>query len=196
MLKRVQDRINETTVKSFVSGDMRAFDEIYFVFSSKLQKFIYSLVKTDADTEEIVQDVFVKTWENREKLKNHTSFESYIFTIAYNTTISLIRKRVKENLYIEYIKSVQIEMDSSVSESYDYDDIHEKLNFTIEKMPDRQKEVFKMKHFQGFSYKQIADELGVSINTIENHMVKAHKFLKENLGKNYLPSLLFIHLFL
>lgn len=191
------DRVEEFTIKSFVKGDMRSFDAIYFVFSPKLQKFVHSLVKTDNDTEEIVQDVFVKVWESREKLKNYSSFESYLFSIAYNTTITLLRKRAKETQYVEYVKSVQIEFDDPVTaEEADWEDIDEKLNLLIEKMPPRQKEVFKMKHIQGFSYKEIAENLGLSINTIENHMVKAHKFLKENLGKNYFPALLFIHLFL
>lgn len=197
MSEKIQDRIDEFTVRRFVNGDMRAFDIIYFVYSSKLQKFVHSLVKTDVDAEEIVQDVFVKTWENREKLKTFTSFESYLFTIAYNTTVSLLRKRAKESRYVEYVKSVQIEIDDcGPTENFDWEEIDEKLNLLIEKMPARQREVFKMKHLEGFSYKEIADNLGISINTIENHIVKAHKYLKENLGKNYLSTLLFIHLFL
>lgn len=197
MSEKIQDRIDEFTVRRFVRGDMRAFDNIYIVYNTKLNKFVHSLVKTDADVEEIVQDVFVKTWENREKLKTFTSFESYLFTIAYNTTVSLLRKRLKESQYVEYVKSVQIEIDDSgTAESYDWEEVDKKLNLLIEKMPARQKEVFKMKHFEGFSYKEIADNLGLSVNTIENHIVKAHKYLKENFGKNYLSALLFIHLFL
>lgn len=197
MSEKIQDRIDEFTVRRFVRGDMRAFDNIYIVYNTKLNKFVHSLVKTEADVEEIVQDVFVKTWENREKLKTFTSFESYLFTIAYNTTVSLLRKRLKESQYVEYVKSVQIEIDDSgTAESYDWEEIDKKLNLLIEKMPARQKEVFKMKHFEGFSYKEIADNLGLSVNTIENHIVKAHKYLKENFGKNYLSALLFIHLFL
>ncbi len=196
MSERIQNKISEFTVRRFVNGDMRAFDDIYFVFHPKLQIFVLSLVKTEADAEEIVQDVFVKTWENREKLKSFTSFESYLFTIAYNTTISLLRRRAKDALYIEYVKSVQIEIDDSfLNENEDWKEIDDQLNLLIEKLPSRQKEVFRLKHFDGFSYKEIADKLGISVNTIENHIVKAHKFLKENLGKNYLPTLLFIHLF-
>jgi RNA polymerase sigma-70 factor, Bacteroides expansion family 1 len=194
---KANDKLDEQTVKSFVAGDMRAFDDIYLVISPKLQRFVFSFVKTEGDAEEIVQDVFVKMWENRGKLRSFGSFESYIFTIAYNATISLIRKRSKENSYIEYVKSVQIEIDdSAMAENQDWEEIDQKLNLLIEQMPPRQKEVFKMKHFQGSSYKEIAENLGVSVNTVENHIVKAHKFLKENFGKNYLSALLFIHLFL
>lgn len=188
--------IDELTIRQLVNGDMRAFDRIYYEFNPRLQKFVLSLLKSETDTEEVVQEVFVRTWENREKLRSFGSFESYLFSIAYNATISLFRKRAKEAQYVEYIKSVQIEVDdSALDEHPDWDEIDGKINHLVEIMPARQKEVFKMRHFRGLSYKGIADTLGLSVNTVENHLVKAHRFLKENLGNGYLPVLLFISLF-
>ncbi|MGV8093082.1 MAG: RNA polymerase sigma factor [Mangrovibacterium sp.] len=196
MEQKIRHSVDESLIKRFAEGDMRAFDSIYAIFNPKLQRFVFTLVKTETDTEEIVQEVFVKLWENRERLKKFTSFENYLFTIAYHTTVSLLRKRAKEIQYVEYIKSIQIEVeDFSDNETFNKDEIHETLDLLIEKMPERQREVFKMKHFQSCSYKEIADNLNISVNTVENHIVKAHKFLKENLGKNYLPIILFIYLF-
>jgi RNA polymerase sigma-70 factor (ECF subfamily) len=175
---------------------MRAFDKIYYEYNPRLQKFVHSLLKSETDTEEIVQEVFVRVWENRQKIKSFGSFESYLFSIAYNTTINLLRKRVKEARTIEYIKSIQIEIDNSaLDENPDWHEIDGKINLLIEKMPARQKEVFKMRHFQGLSYKEIAGTLDLSVNTIENHLVKAHRFLKESLGNGYLSVLMFIFLF-
>jgi len=196
MEQRIRNRVDESLVKRFADGDMRAFDSIYSIFNPKLQRFVFTIVKTENDTEEIVQEVFVKLWENREKIKKYISFENYLFTIAYHTTVSLLRKRAKEVHYIEYVKSVQMEVEEfTPDETFNRDEIHETLNLLIEKMPGRQQEVFRMKHFQNCSYKEIADHLNISVNTVENHIVKAHKFLKENLGKNYFSVLLFIHLF-
>ena len=196
MVERTKHKIDESLVKRFASGDMKAFDSIYSTFNQKLQKFIFTLIKTEPDTEDIVQEVFVKVWENRERLKNYSSFDSYLFSIAYNTTISLLRTRMKENKYVEFIKSMQIEVDElDFVEGFNSDEMNEKLNLLIEKMPPRQREVFKMKYFQNRSYKEIAETLGISINTVENQIVKSHKFLKENLGKAYLSILFFIHLF-
>jgi len=196
MAEGIQNKVDESLVERFACGDIKAFDAIYSVFNKKLQKFVFTLVKTEADTEEIVQEVFVKTWENRGRLKSYASFDTYLFTIAYNTTISLLRKRVKESQYIEYVKSVQVEIDDAdFIENTDRIKIDETLNLLIEKMPPRQREVFKLKHFQEYTYKEIADNLKISVNTVENHIVKAHKYLKDNLGQNYLPAILFIHLF-
>lgn len=153
MVEKTKHKIDESLVKRFASGDMKAFDSIYSTFNQKLQKFIFTLIKTEPDTEDIVQEVFVKVWENREKLKNYSSFDSYLFSIAYNTTISLLRTRMKENKYVEFIKSMQIEVDEpDFVEGFNNDEMNEKLNLLIEKMPPRQREVFKMKYFQNRSY--------------------------------------------
>jgi RNA polymerase sigma-70 factor (ECF subfamily) len=196
MSEKSRSGVEELTLRQFVNDDMRAFDKIYYEYNPRLQKFVHSLLKSETDTEEIVQEVFVRVWENRQKIKSFGSFESYLFSIAYNTTINLLRKRVKEARTIEYIKSIQIEIDNSaLDENPDWHEIDGKINLLIEKMPARQKEVFKMRHFQGLSYKEIAGTLDLSVNTIENHLVKAHRFLKESLGNGYLSVLMFIFLF-
>ena len=197
MTRNKEHILDGALVKRFTEGDVKAFDDIYSTFNYKLQKFIFSLVKTKTDTEDLVHEVFVKVWENKEKLKKHASFETYLFTIAYNTTVSFLRDKAKNAEYIEYVKSVQIEINNSnFIEEVNKEEISERLNYLIETMPLRQREVFKMKHFQNYSYKEIADALNISINTVENHMVKAHKYIKENFGDSYLLILLFIHLFL
>ncbi|MFA5327469.1 MAG: RNA polymerase sigma-70 factor [Prolixibacteraceae bacterium] len=191
-----KDKIDEALVKRFANGDMKAFDSIYTVFNSRLQNFIFTLIKTETETEDLVHEVFVKVWENKDKLKSYASFDAYLFTIAYNTTISFLRKKAKSIAYIEYVKSIQAEADEpDFIEGLNREDIDEKINLLIEKMPPRQREVFKMRHFRNSSYKEIALALNISVNTVENHLAKAHKYLKEDLGKNYLPVLLVIHLF-
>lgn len=191
-----KQKIDEALVKRFINGDMKAFDSIYAVFNSGLQNFIFTLIKTEADTEDLVHEVFVKLWENRENLKNPASFDTYLFTIAHNSTISFLRKKAKSTDYVEYVKSIQAgEEDAGPAEALNREEIDEKVNLLIEKMPPRQREVFQLRHIRNMSYKEIALSLGISANTVENHLAKAHKYLKEELGKEYLPVLLLIHLF-
>jgi RNA polymerase sigma-70 factor (ECF subfamily) len=191
-----KNKIDETTVKRFVYGDMNAFDAIYSFFSPKLQKFVFSLIKTEDDTEDVVHEVFVKIWENKEKLKNHASFDSYLFSTAYNTTISFLRSKAKDAKYIEYVNLVQVEIEEPDSNDWlNSHEFYDRLNSLIEEMPLRQREVFKMRHFQKNSYKEIAEALNISVNTVENHIVKANRYIKGNFGKNYLAILLFLYLF-
>lgn len=191
-----KDKIDEALVKRFINGDMKAFDSIYAVFNSGLQNFIFTLIKTETDTEDLVHEVFVRVWENRDKLRNAASFDSYLFTIAYNATISFLREKAKSTAYVDYIKSIQTQEDEpDFTEGLNREEIDEKINLLIEKMPPRQREVFEMRHTRNLSYKEIARALNISVNTVENHLAKAHKYLREDLGKDYLPVLLLIHLF-
>lgn len=192
-----QIKLNPKLVKDFSSGDMEAFDLLYHTFNKRLYNFVFGLVKIRTESEGIVQEVFIKIWESRSQLKKHSSFESFLFTVAYNTTISLLRKKATEQKYIDYIKSIQVETVSpTLDEKIDLENLNKSINAVIDKLPNRQKEVFKLKYFEDFSYKQIADKLDISVNTVENHMVKSHRFLKQNLNKNYVTGLLLISLFL
>ena len=184
-------------VKDFISGDIKSFDLLYHTFNNRLYNFVFGLIKIRTESEGIVQEVFIKIWESRNQLKKHSSFESFLFTIAYNTTISLLRKKATEKKYIDYIKSIQIEPESpTIDKEIDLENLNKTINTVIDKLPNRQKEVFKLKYFENFSYKQIAEKLDISVNTVENHMVKSHRFLKQNLNRNYATGILLMSLFL
>ncbi len=84
-----------------------AFYQLYERYSRRLYGFVLRYIKQEADAEEIVQEVFIKIWETRDKIDVYSSFESFLFTIAYNATISLFRKRAREEKYLEHLKSLQ-----------------------------------------------------------------------------------------
>ncbi len=191
------EKINEATIEGVKNGDMAAFDLVYRAYSKRLYRFVYGIIKTEIDAEEIVQEVFVKIWESHEKIDNFALFDSYLFTIAYNSTISLIRKKLSEKKYIQYIKSLQIPPQQKSAEiNSDFEILSEKVNKLIGKLPPRQKEVFKLHRENELTYRQIAEKLDISVNTVENHMSKALKFLRNNLNKESLAALLFFYLFL
>lgn len=191
------EEINEVTIEGVKNGDMAAFDLVYRAYSKRLYRFVYGIIKTEIDAEEIVQEVFVKIWESHEKIDNFALFDSYLFTIAYNSTISLIRKKLSEKKYIQYIKSLQIPPQQKSAEiNSDFEILSEKVNGLIGKLPPRQKEVFMLHRENELTYRQIAEKLDISVNTVENHMSKALKFLRNNLNKESLAALLFFYLFL
>jgi len=175
---------------------MIGFDAIYRKYSRRVFQFAVSILKTQDDAEEIVQEVFLRIWEKRKDIQEHLSFKSYLFTITYNTSISLIRKRIRETRYVNSIHSIQVPPDlHTPSSDMEYLELKKKVEETIEKLPDRQRQTYLMSRKEGLSYREIADKLGVSVNTVENHMVKALRFLREKLGKNSLMMLLFFYLF-
>lgn len=176
---------------------MVAFDVIYKQYSSRLYGFIMKLIKQDSDAEEIVQQVFVKVWESRVNIKANASFDSYLFTIAYNNTINLLRKRVNEKKYMEHLKSIQqISSPSNIIEEIHFKDVKNSFQILVNKLTPRQKEVFNLSREEELTYFEIAEKLDISVNTVENHMAKALSFIKQNIDKSLLFNSLLVSFFL
>lgn len=174
-----------------------AFDSIYKRYSVRIYSFVLGIIKSKDDAEDIVQEVFIKLWDKRDNLKDHLSFKSFLFTIAYNTTIDMIRKRVKERDFVVMVKSKQLPLaiDSDNLE-LEYQELKEKLDKTINKLPERQKQVYTLSRNEELTYLEIANKMGISVNTVENHMVKALKFIRTNIKSTGYLSALFYALFI
>ena len=188
--------VNKETIEKLKNGDMVAFDIIYRKYSPKLFGFILKILKVESDAEEIMQEVFLKIWETRDKIKAHSSFDSFIYTISYNKSINLIRKKVTEKKYVDFLKRLPEMSESNILDDLQFMELSSQLNSLIEKLPSRQKEVFLLSREKELTYKEIAVKLNISKNTVENHMVKALKLLRENFKDISLLHTLFIYLFL
>ena len=176
---------------------MLAFDQIYEYYSHKLFSFVFRILKDEAAADDVVQEVFVKIWESREKLGDYKLLNSYIFTIAYNNSIDLIRKKINNNKYLEHLKiSASINFTPSIVSQIEYNELNKEVEKLIENLPERQKQVYLLHREEGLTYPEIAERLGISKNTVENHMVKALKYLRHNLDNTLLINMLFIRLFL
>ena len=176
-------------------GDMTAFDIIYKKYCKRLYGFVIRYVKYEIDAEEIVQEVFIKIWENREKINLYSSFESYLFTISYNSTISLLRKRIHEKKYLEYIKSCQDEDFSELTDELYFNELNSKIESLLDELTPRQKEIFLLSREEGLTHNEIAKKLGISSNTVKNHIVSVLSFLKSNINNSLATNALFVYLF-
>ncbi len=163
-------------------GNILAYDHIYNRYCHKLYLFALRILKDESDAEDIVQEVFIKLWEQRNHLDDHKQLNSFLFTITYNICINLLRKRISSTKYLEHLRL------SSSSHNFEDQDIEAEINELkqqIEKLigslPERQKEVFLAHRQEGLTYSEIADKLGISENTVENHMSRALKFLRMRL---------------
>lgn len=176
---------------------MAAFDLIYHTYCRRLHAFALKFLKHDQDAEEIVQEVFIKIWEYREKINAYTSFESYLFTISYNTTMSLLRKRLSESKSREYLKLTQpiYAAEHVVDELY-YKQLNDRVTSLLEELTPRQREIFLLSREEGLSHKDIGQRLNISEKTVNNHMVSILKFLRKNMGASMAVILLFVYLFL
>ncbi len=184
-------------IKLLKKGDMAAFDAIYNKYCHKLHQFVFMYLKQEEDAEEVVQEVFIKIWESREKVDVYLSFESFLFTIAYNSTMSLLRKRVSETKSREYLKSLQqINSAEQVIGEIQFKELDNKVQSLLQQLTPRQKEIYLLSREDGLTHKEIAIKLNISESTVNNHLVTILKFLKSNIDSSLFINSLFIFLFL
>lgn len=176
---------------------MVAFDTIYEQYCKRLYGFVIRYVKQDTDAEEIVQEVFIKIWENRRKIDVFSSFESFIFTISYNSTISLLRKRVHEKKYLEHLKfSQEFDLTPELTDEIHFKELNEKIQNLLGELTPRQREIFLLSREEGLTHGQIAKKLGISVHTVKNHIVTVLSLLKSNVDTTLIINALFVCLFL
>ena len=192
-----KDNITHELLIRLKNGDMLAFDQIYELYSHKLFSFVFRILKDEAEADDVVQEVFVKIWESRERLDDYKLLNSYIFTIAYNNSIDLIRKKINNTKYLEHLKiSATINFTPSIVSQIEYNELNKEVEKLVSNLPERQKQVYLLHREEGLTYPEIAERLGISKNTVENHMVKALKYLRHNLDNSLLINALFVNLFL
>ena len=186
---------DEELMQEIKADNMFAFDILYKKYCKRLYKFGNSILKSQVDTENLIQDVFLNLWENRQKVEKDSSIKSYVFTITYNSAISIIRKKARESEFVEYLKSLQDINVEPVNVELEYNELTNKLDEIIKELPQRQKEVYLLHRVEGLKYNEIAERLNISVNTIENHMSRALKTIREKLGNYSLIAILFWYLF-
>lgn len=180
-------------VKSLSRGNVLAFNTLFRKYGSRLYYFAYGYLKSEPESEELVQEVFTKIWERRGDLKEDLSFRSYLFTIAFNRIKKHFRRQAYLAGYIESGLPGDIDM-NTVHEIY-YDSLKIYVNDLVKRLPDRRREIFIKSRFEGLSISEIADDMKISHKTVENQLTQALKYLRLNLSRETLPTVLFGLLF-
>ena len=195
-VKTLQNHTEQQLISQLRNGSKDAFEQLFERYSQKMYRFSLSYLKSETESEEIVQDVFLKIWENRDKLRNETSFQSYLFTIAFNAIRKLFNKKTREvRSRAEIIKTLS-EENPSLETNPDLDTLVVKLEQLIAQMPDRRREIFIKRKKEGKSVKVIADEMNISPKTVENQITEAMNYLKREFNSDRISGLLFFYVFL
>ncbi|HOB85279.1 MAG TPA: RNA polymerase sigma-70 factor [Bacteroidales bacterium] len=181
-------------VRSLSQGNILAFNTLFRAYSGRLYRFAYGYLKSEAVSEELVQEVFTRIWENRKSLKSEYSFRSYLFTIAFN----IIKKQFRrEACNSEYFRTrVTEDFDLETTKKINYDSLHQYISELVDKMPGRRREIFIKSRFEGLSIKEISKDLNISHKTVENQLTDALKFLRNNIRRESIPVILFFTLFI
>lgn len=195
-LKKEQTHIEYQLISSLIGGSQLAFEKLFEQYSQKLYRFSFSYLKSESESEDIVQEVFLKVWETRANLKTGTSFQSYLFTIAFNAIRKSFNKKARKDQYKTELFELLSEENPLLENHPDYEVLLSKLNLLIDQMPARRKEIFLMRKKEGISVRDIADSMDISPKTVENQITEAMNYLKKEFSKDRISGMLFFYIFL
>ncbi|PXY42105.1 hypothetical protein DMB65_02390 [Flavobacterium cheongpyeongense] len=178
------------TEQTNIRIDETYYKELFYSLYPRLVSYSFGFVKDNFMAEEVVENVMLQLWENRLKFEKIVDVKSYLYRMVRNGSLLVLKKEIKS-----------VELDKSLSEDapeFDFnileEEIYAVLIDALNSLPEKCKEVFELSCLEGMKYKDIAEKLNISVNTVKSQRARAIELLKEKL-KNH-SELLFILLFL
>ena len=170
-------------VLRLIDGDEDAFCELYAAYKNRLLYFAMKFVKSREFAEDIFQDAFTVVWQSRRFINPDASFSSYLYTIVRNRILNQIRDMANEDKLKEHILSRAVDSANETNNKILFDDLKDVLSRALEQLTPRQREVFNMSRDLQMSHKEIAEALGVSVNTVQEHISVSLKVIRAYLTK-------------
>lgn len=165
------------------------FEELFKEYFKPLSYYAIKLVHDQDSAKEIVHTVFIKLWERRDTISLDQPIRSYLYTAVHNRCLNYLRDRSKfaeqDAGDLEFLSGLTAPEESKIEES----ETESLINDSINRLPDKCRRIFKMNRFEEKKYSEIADELNISVKTVEGQISKALRILRDEL-KDYLVLLL------
>ncbi len=188
--------IEEGLILRLKKGDWKAFNSLFLLYSQRLYFFALGYLKTGKEAEEIVQETFLKVWENRENINPALSLHAYIFKIAFNFIRKSWIKKIKDDELKHNLTSEIFDFDDHTCNSLNYHSLLEYITQLIGQLPPRQKEILELRKLQGYSTKEIAKMLNLAVKTVEAHLSASLRFLRDKLKNEKFDDLILFALIL
>lgn len=168
-------------ITSWLSGDDVAYRRIFDYFYHKLYQTCYKATKAREDSEEMVMNVFLNIWQHRSELTQIDDFEKYLFRSVRNQIADFKRKNI---LQTQDIDTLPLEyLGSTDHPELTFKELEQIYHQALNKLPEKQREIFLMSREQGLSQKQIAEKKNISTSTVNNHITAAMKIIRNDLGE-------------
>ena len=177
---------NDSLLQSQASqGDEEAFRTLFDRYHGRLFQYILKIIKSKEAAEEITMDVFLKLWLSRDMMTEIQNLDAFLFRVAYNKSIDFFRAASKNQQFTELLwEKIQITSEIDSDTSLIMREYEAKLREAIDLLPPQRKKIFNLIREEGLTHAQIAEELGISKNTVANTIVEARQFIKAYLSKN------------
>jgi RNA polymerase sigma-70 factor, ECF subfamily len=184
------DLSEKQVLETIQSGNESAFEMIFRAYYQPLCRYAYSFLSDKEEAEEVVQSAFITVWEKRKSLDIQTSLKSYLYRMVRNACLNVIKHEKIKQQHVAHELAVTEATYESVSQKVYASELELKIGEAMKVLPEQCRLVFQLSRFEELKYQEIADQLQISVKTVENHMGKALKIMREQL-KEYLPLLLF-----
>ena len=170
-------------------GSQKAFDDIYAMYSKRVFAYCLQYTKSVEDAEDIVQDVFVKLWINRENIRQEVTLRSLLFIMSKYSLINAYRSRVNSLLYEDYVATYMgAASENDMNSQLEYDDFVHHVKKILKDLPITQRSVVELSRIEQLNNKEIAEKLSLSEQTVKNQLSLGLKILREKL-KEFLTLL-------
>jgi RNA polymerase sigma-70 factor (ECF subfamily) len=170
--------LNKALLILLKKGNEEAFEAIFKQYAPRLYYFILGFSRNKAEAEEIVQDTFVKVWENRSKIDENKNFNTFLMTIAKRIFYNVLKHRIIENKYILALSSSPLH--ATTEDELERKHLKDHVNLAIAYLSPQQKEILLLRN-KGYDNKEIAEYLNISKRTVETHITKAFRLLRSHL---------------
>jgi RNA polymerase sigma-70 factor, ECF subfamily len=164
-------------------GDIKEFETLFRSSYASLVKYAGTLIKDRDTAEEIVQDLFFRLWQNKEKLNIESSLNGYLFRSVHNSCLH----HIEHNKVVDrHAREAALEPEQGTedpAEMMQYSELQAKIARILERLPERCGKIFCMNRFEGMKYSEIAEKLSVSVKTVEANMGKALKEFRKALAE-------------
>lgn len=172
MAYKAQQQKDQQLVTALIGNDEGAFRVLFDRYHQDIYRYGIGLLKSTTLAEEIVQDVFMKVWQNRNHLDPGLSFKAYVYTIAKHICLNVLRKAAHDKKLRDAV--FYKTQHPNTTEDYVIDSDYTKIKTqAIDQLPPKRKLIFEMSRYEGKSYEDISTELGISVSTVKTQMSKA-----------------------
>jgi RNA polymerase sigma-70 factor (ECF subfamily) len=168
-------------------GDVKAFERIFRQYYTPLNLYAFSITGQKEAAEEIIQDTFYVLWKDRGKMQIHLSLHSYLYKTVKNHSLQYLEHlHVREQYCENMLKQTGSMAEPAPDELLEYKELENLLAQTLQKLPERCRQIFHMHRMKGIKYRDIAERLSISVKTVEAEMTKAYRTLRKEVDKIYI----------
>lgn len=169
-------------IEQIRAGDESAFDALFSAWYGKLQAYAFSVLQNETQAEEVVQTVFCRIWEKRALWQVHTSMKAYLYGSVYHQCMDGLRRAKQVQKYQRHVLQSGLEgQGTPASGKAELKELEARLNYALSQLPDKCRAIFQLSRFGGLKYREIAEQLGLSVKTVEAQVSKALKHLRDQL---------------